>query len=416
MNRVMLDTNILLSDNFNLEDFDKVTLSTAVLEELDGLKKAEGVLGFKARKAIRQLENSNKVDYIVQDIYDTPNGWDANKRDNQIVMCAKENNAKLFSNDLNVRVKANSIGVECEGFKDKEEKEYLGYKELYLDTNLSEDNDILSKLYEFPEENTYDLKYNEYLVVYDKSRPIYDEDYDEVLSFDVIDKFKWDYDEDKLIQVRYKPVSSKFLGKVKPRNIHQELLFDMMQDSRIKIKLTTGSFGTGKDFCQIVNSIDMIERNKFDKLVWVRNVVEVANSGAIGFLPGSANEKLLPYAMPLADKLGGVFGLEMMIRDQKIELQHLSTIRGRDFKNCIVYCTEVENMSKEHIQLLIGRIGEGSILVLNGDLKQIDKEIFKTNSGLKSIINKLSGHPYFGFVKLQKTERSEIAAMADLLD
>lgn len=416
MKKVILDTNILLNNNFSLDDFENVFLPTQVLEELDGLKKSEGEVGFKARKAMRILEQSENVQYIVQDDYKMPMGWDSTKRDNQIIMCAKENDCKLISNDLNVRIKAQSIGVECESYIKQENKDYTGYQEKYIDTNITEDNELLSHIYECPEDNIFGLKNNEYLVLYDLTRPIYDSEFDEKLGYQIIDKFRWDYHENKMVQVRFKTVNSKFLGKIKPRNTQQDLLFDLMQDNNIKIKLTTGGFGTGKDFTQIVNCIDMLERNKFDKLVWVRNVVEVANSGAIGFLPGSANEKLLPYAMPLADKLGGVFGLEMMIQSGKIELQHFSSIRGRDYKNCIIYCTEIENMSKEHIQLLIGRIGEGSILVMNGDLKQVDKEIFKINSGLQSTINKLSGHPYFGFVRLEKTERSDVAAMADLLD
>ena len=79
-------------------------------------------------------------------------------------------------------------------------------------------------------------------------------------------------------------------------------------------------------------------------------------------------------------------------------------------------CSEVENMTKEHIQLLIGRVGEGSALWLDGDVKQVDAEVFQENSGMQIALNKLKGHPRFGYVKLLKTERSETAAMADLLD
>ena len=79
-------------------------------------------------------------------------------------------------------------------------------------------------------------------------------------------------------------------------------------------------------------------------------------------------------------------------------------------------CSEAENMTKEHIQLLIGRVGDGSALWINGDFKQCDGEVFRNNSGLITAVDKLKGHPRFGYVKLQKTERSETAAMADLLD
>lgn len=122
------------------------------------------------------------------------------------------------------------------------------------------------------------------------------------------------------------------------------------------------------------------------------------------------------FAMPLADHLGGVDSLEIMIGQGRIEIVHLGFIRGRDIKNSIIMCSEAENMTKEHIQLLLGRVGEGSSLWINGDYKQVDGSVFRENNGLMIAVDKLKGHPRFGFVKLLKTERSETAAMADLLD
>lgn len=120
--------------------------------------------------------------------------------------------------------------------------------------------------------------------------------------------------------------------------------------------------------------------------------------------------------MPLADHLGGTDGLSLMVGHGQIEIVHLGFIRGRDIKNSIILCSEAENMTKEHIQLLLGRVGEGSALWINGDFKQCDAEVFRQNSGLMAAVDKLKGHPRFGYVKLLKTERSETAAMADLLD
>lgn len=171
-----------------------------------------------------------------------------------------------------------------------------------------------------------------------------------------------------------------------------------------------------KDILMSSVAIDLIERQKFEKIVWVRNNIEVKNSKPIGFLPGSNDEKLLPYAMPLADHLGGIDGLQYMISAGQVEIVHLGFIRGRDIKNSIIMCSEAENLTKEHVQLLLGRVADGSALWLNGDFKQCDAEVFKNNSGLMSSIDKLKGHPRFGYVKLIKTERSETAAMADLLD
>ena len=99
-----------------------------------------------------------------------------------------------------------------------------------------------------------------------------------------------------------------------------------------------------------------------------------------------------------------------------MEVQHLGFIRGRDIKNSIILCSEAENLTKQHVQLLIGRVGEGSSLWLDGDFKQVDSKIFEENSGLNIAIDKLKGNKLFGFVHLEKSERSETAALADLLD
>ena len=163
-------------------------------------------------------------------------------------------------------------------------------------------------------------------------------------------------------------------------------------------------------------AVDLIEHGKYDKIVYIRNNIEVKDSKPIGFLPGTYNEKMLPFAMPLADHLGNIDGLSLMISGGKIEVVHLGFVRGRDIKNSIIICSEAENLTKEHIQLLLGRVGEGSTIWLNGDFKQCDAAVFERNSGLMVAVDKLKGHHRFGYVKLLKTERSETAAMADLLD
>ena len=274
--------------------------------------------------------------------------------------------------------------------------EYTGFKDIVL-TNP---NDI-NALYDPKTNETFGCLENEYLIARDEKE-------------EVIDLFKCK--DGRLAQVPYKAIESKFAGKIKPRNIQQKLGIDMLYDTDITIKILTGKFGTDKDLLMSSAAIDLIEKGYFDKLVYVRNNIEVKNSKPIGHLPGSSNEKLLPFAMCLADHVGGVDGLSYMIEKGVVEVVHLGFIRGRDIKNSIILCSEAENLTKEHIQLLIGRVGEGSSLWINGDFKQTDLAIFERNNGLMIAIDRLKGHPRFGYVKLLKTERSETAAMADLLD
>lgn len=275
-------------------------------------------------------------------------------------------------------------------------QEYYGFRDAVMS------DDEMSEFYNSERnENTYGCLQNEYLVLKNEDGQ-------------VCDQFKWNGTH--YIKVPYKQVNTRFIGKVKPRNLQQQLALDMLYDQDITVKVLVGKFGTGKDYLMTSAAVDQLERGKFDKIVWVRNNIEVKNSKPIGHLPGDYKDKLLPFAMPLADHLGGVEGLEYMLSNNKVELVHLGFIRGRDIKNSIIMCSEAENMTKEHIQLLRGRVGEGSSLWINGDYKQVDGDVFMKNSGLIIAVDKLKGHPRFGFVKLLKTERSETAAMADLLD
>ena len=274
-------------------------------------------------------------------------------------------------------------------------EEYLGFKEVTLS-----DEELALIYQKTPGYNLGCLK-NEYLVVHNKSG-------------EVADHFCWNGTH--FVQVPYKQINSRFGGKVKPRNTQQRLALDMLYNPEITINMLGGKFGTGKTFIMAATAMDLLERGKFEKLVYVRNNIEVKDSKPIGYLPGTSNEKLMPFAMPLADHIGGVEALEMMINQGKIEIVHFGHIRGRDLKNSIIMCSEVENMTKEHIQLLIGRVGEGSVLWLDGDVKQVDMEVFRQNSGMQIALERLQGHHRFGYVKFLKTERSETAAMADLLD
>ena len=273
--------------------------------------------------------------------------------------------------------------------------EYLGFKEVTLS------DEELALIYQKTPNYNIGCLQNEYLVAHNKNG-------------EIADHFRWDGNQ--FVQAPFKQINSRFGGKVKPRNTQQRLAIDMLYNPEITINMLGGKFGTGKTFIMAATAMDLLERGKFDKLVYVRNNIEVKDSKPIGYLPGTANEKLMPFAMPLADHIGGVEALEMMINQGRIEIVHFGQIRGRDLKNSIIMCSEVENMTKEHIQLLIGRVGEGSVLWLDGDVKQVDMEVFRQNSGMQIALERLKGHPRFGYVKFVKTERSETAAMADLLD
>ena len=268
----------------------------------------------------------------------------------------------------------------------------------YIETILNEEQ--WGELYSNPTNNLYDCLENQYLIVKNDNGDI--------------DHFKWSNGSHK--KLSYKTINNSFVSKIKPRNPQQICAFDLLQDKNTTIKILTGRFGSGKTFLMVANALQLLYENKFDRIVWVRNNVNVKDTKDLGALPGTEFEKLLPFVMPLADHVGGVDGIEMLIRQGKLEVQHLGFIRGRDIKNSIIICSEAENLTKQHVQLLIGRVGEGSNLWLDGDFKQTDAKVFEDNNGLNIAIDKLKGHPLFGYVHLEKSERSETSALADLLD
>lgn len=275
--------------------------------------------------------------------------------------------------------------------------DYKGYVEVTLE------DDKLASFYNNKElyAELYMLKENQYFLIKDSSGEIVD---------------RYCYQDGKMRQVFFRAIGGSFTGKIKPRNPQQVCLFDMLNDNTSKIKLVTGRFGSGKTLAMTNAALEMIERGKIERIVWVRNNVSVKDAPEIGFLPGTEIDKLLPYVMPLADHAGGEEGIRKMLESGTLEVIPLGHLRGRSLRNSIVFCTECENLTRQHIQLLMGRIDEGSQLWLDGDLKQRDRDIFEKSAGLERMVERLAGNKLFAHIHLEKSERSEVAALADLLD
>jgi len=273
--------------------------------------------------------------------------------------------------------------------------DYIGYKYLF------DDDPILPNLYADKTTNWCDLLENEYLLVVTRDGC-------------VVDRFKWQDGKHK--QVYRKPVESSMLGKIKAKNPEQEFAIDLLMDDSVTVKLITGSFGSGKTFLACCTAFQMLQENRYEKIVWVRNNIEVKDSNPIGALPGDYAAKMNIWAMPLADHLGGRDALDMQIQRGKIEVEHLGFMRGRDIKNSIIFVSEAEHLTREHVQLLLGRVAEGSVIIFEGDCRQIDKKAFENSNGLVAAIDRLKGNRLFSYVHLRESVRSETAKLADLLD
>jgi PhoH-like ATPase len=412
--RYLYDTNALLKVPHHLDTVDSIVIPYHVLQELDKIKTERSARGYQARVAVRKLKSlGSKVRYDLARPINNIQPLLLNN-DDMIIKSAVDNKCIIVTGDFLVQLKAKAQGLEVEDLEidvNEIDHSYSGIKELFLDPNNEKDSYFIAQFYE-SNNNFIDLCENEYVILWDKTKPTYDNN-GILKGYNVIDKFK--FNGEKIAKLKYKSINNMYTGQIKPLNIKQECMFDMMQDKNTTVKSSFGSFGVGKDFVMISHAIDLLISNKVNKLIWVRNNVEVKDSNPIGFLPSDLESKLLPFAMPLADHLGGITALENMLSSGKIEIQHLGFIRGRDIKDSIVYVTECENNTRQHIQLLLGRIGEGSQLWLNGDTRQIDEDKFINNNGVTAL-KMLKGNKLYGQVTLDKTERSETAKLADLLD
>lgn len=275
-----------------------------------------------------------------------------------------------------------------------EQKNYTGYQILHLtDQELSD----------FYSGNPLkvDLFNNEYLLLEDERGNIVD---------------KYCYQNGKFKTLKHQVIQSSFGGKLIARNIQQELAIDMLKNDAITVKLITGTWGSGKTLLLVSNALEAIEKHKFEKIVWIRNNVQVKDTDALGALPGSELDKMLPYVMPFADHCGGVEGVKQLIDDGTLEVIPLGFLRGRSIRNAVIISSEAENLTKSHIQLLLGRVDEGSQLWLDADVRQRDREAFVKSAGLETTIDRLKGNPLFGYVHLEKSERSATAQLADLLN
>ena len=271
---------------------------------------------------------------------------------------------------------------------------YNGYTEMELT------NDQFDEIYSTGKLKGYIFNENEYLLARNENG-------------EIVDKFK--YKDGRFKKVLFQTLNNRYLGKVKPRNPQQELVTDMLLDEDSKIKVVRGVYGSGKDYLMLSAALQLIEKGKFDKIVFVRPNVSVRGLPDIGALPGTADEKLSWTLAPLYDKVGGEEGVAMMLHNKILESVPLLFIRGRSFENSIIYVTEGQNMTTEIAKLVIGRIGEGSELWVNADTSQTDKKIFDDDNGVQKMIDRLTNNKLFAYVYMPKTERSSVAELATLL-
>ena len=398
----VLDTNVLIQDPdsiFKFED-NNVVLSGTTIDELDRLKKYQGEVGYSARKASRNIETLRIKGDILKGVEinqdggvfrielecsysDMPSNWDKGKPDNTIIMTAKKllnnnENAILISKDLLVRIKSSIVNVPVQDYKneivDDEILKYNGRAEIYVTS------DDISKFYK-----------NEFLEYNDDKIKLYENQF--VMLIDEAN-FKHTgigrYTNGKIVKLLYEKESPY---SITPRNVGQRYAIEaLLSPAEIApLVILKGPAGTAKTFLSMACGLEKIcNDNEYRRMMITR--ANTSLDSDIGFLPGDEVSKVNPLVRGCLDNLELLSeeSVDDLIKNDIISIQALGYLRGRSITEQFLVIDEAQNTSPNQMLGILTRAGEGTKIVICGDLDQIDNtKLDKHTNGLAFAIEKM---------------------------
>ena len=427
----VLDTNVLLHNSDAISSFtdNTVVLPMTVIEELDKFKKNNDELGRNARQVIRRLDRLRKEGNLGQGVVMENGGtlritveresmegtyMDLSVPDNRIIATAynlhKRGERVIFvSKDINVRLKADALGIQVQDF----EKEKADYDKLYTGWQaLTVSAEIINAMYK-QEEVTLDgvdLLGTECVLLVDEDNPKHTGMGRAVASD------------------RVRPLNPNYetAWKVQPRSKEQRMALELLMDPEVALVTLIGQAGTGKTLLALAAGMaSTLQNETFEKMLVSRPVIPLGRD--IGYLPGTKDEKMKLWMQPIFDNLSYLMGLShgdssdettsqlvnRLIRDEKVELEALTYIRGRSISKQYVIIDEAQNLTPHEVKTIISRAGEGTKIVMTGDPEQIDNPYLDASSnGLSYTVERLKGRETCGHVTLSKSERSHLSALA----
>jgi len=423
----VLDTNVLLHDPkalFAFED-NEVIVPLVVLEELDGKKSGREEISRNAREVIRSLDKLRLIGSINKGVgtsaggtirvelgkqNNIPEDWDSGKPDNMIISVARslaathsESEVIMVSRDINVRVKCDSIGIVAEDYK----SDYV----------VPSTDAIYTGVVEFEAADCDIDELHAIGNVENKFKGLLANQYVHVRSEDDHKKTalaRFDYESGSLIKART-PFS---VWGIAPRNMEQALVFDALFNPDIKLVTIMGTSGCGKTLVSAAAGISqLLDSNIYKKVIMSRPVVPMGRD--IGFLPGNVDEKMAPWMAPLQDSLDLLFSdkgsnmFDMYCDQGLIEVTALAHIRGRSIPNSYIIIDEIQNLSRHEVKTIITRVGEGTKIVMTGDIMQIDTpHLDSLDNGLSYVVEKFKDDPLAAHIMLKHGERSALATRA----
>jgi len=427
----ILDTNVLLYDADCLLSFkdNNIIIPLIVLEELDDHKRRPDEVGKNARKSVRTLDRLREKGSLSEGI-DLENGGtltilgseqitcpfpsdlDRSSVDNVILAMTKclqetrEEKVVLVTKDINVRVKCDALGINCEDFNkhkiiEKSEGLYTGVRRVDAPQSLI-DRIYAEREIDAPKDLIQEEIYaNEFIVLKDENSG----------QGSAIVRYIRSTDTIRLI-----PEIKSSWGLV-PRNKEQKFSFDILFDDSIKLITLVGKAGTGKTLLAASAALEQAfsKNSKYKKVVISRPVQAVGKD--IGYLPGDIYDKMAPWIAPIRDNLRYLFGddkdtLDMYIESGKIEIEAITYIRGRSISDAIIIIDEAQNLTTHELKTIITRVGENTKIILTGDVDQIDNTYLDaTSNGLSYTVEKFKEYDIAAHVTLLKGERSELASL-----
>ncbi len=399
----IIDTNVLIHDPESLLKFEDndIVIPLVVIEELDSLKRGSGEINYAAREALRVIERLCDGGDISQgarlndtgamlriDIRDG-NILHEDTKDNRIITVASrikqtDNNVVLVSKDTAMRLKANALGIKTEDYRHDKTTVYEQYGSV---GDMDYHNGIRSVKY---------LKHGKGLV--------------RVIGNEISGV------------VKNKAVVGRLIGK----NDEQIAAIDALMSDEISVVALSGRAGSGKTLLALACGLHQVYKGGIYKQVLVARPVVPLGGQDIGYLPGDTQEKIAPYMRPIYDNLevilnqasvGGRSSGEMkhksvqeMVKAGVLHMEALAYMRGRSLPERYIIIDEAQNLRPLDVKTIITRCGEGTKIVLTGDLEQIDSPFLdRTSNGLAYLISKFINEEFFCYLRLNQSVRSRLA-------
>ena len=427
----VLDTNVFLTNARSVFEFknNDIIIPLKVLDEIDKHKKRQDGVGLNARSIIRILDDFRSKGNLHKgirmgkglgilsvrgyDVEDIPTGCDLESADNEIIGTAITEKKRLgkrkvivVTRDINMRVKCDSLGIPTEDYVPNKivtntNELYTGFKKHLVD------EEIVNRFYSgediFLEKEEIRLNFNEFVMLVSNSN-------DKKTGLARFIGYNMPL---KKVE-EYK----NGIWSLKPRNKEQTFGLNLLLDTTVPVVTLIGKAGCGKTLLALAAGLHQVLEHDapYKKLVVSRPVQPLGKD--IGYLPGTMEEKMKPWLMPIQDNVdfllnGKKDNMSHFFEDGTIQIEALTYIRGRSISNAFIIVDEAQNLTTHELKTIITRVGENTKIVLTGDIEQIDSVYLdSTSNGLSYAVEKFKVHELAGHVTLVKGESSKVATLA----